>query len=202
MKFICICLVGSVFAAQMIADEPAKVRNDDITRITFTDIDGGQHFLPCKDDLKCTVFVFINTECPIANAYHPTLTRLKEELAASKYDFVMIHADTSVTRDAAKKHRQDYNITWSVALDPGNLIARRLGAKVTPEAIVIDASGKVVYRGRIDDRHQDYGRKRPAPTTHDLHNALVAVRDNRPIALSETKAVGCIIRYSEPVTPH
>ncbi len=51
------------------------------------------------------------------------------------------------------------------------------------------------YRGRIDDRHQELGRKRPAPTSNDLRDALASIRDDRPIAIAETKAVGCVIHF-------
>lgn len=162
----------------------------------FRDIDGNEHSLPNHNSGRYSVLVFINTTCPIANAYHPTLARLRTEFTDKKFDFVLVHADPDVTLDAARKHQQEYQITWPIALDPGNLIARRVNAKVTPEAIVVDSKGEIVYRGRIDDRHQDYGRKRPAPTTHDLQLALAAIRDDRPIPVAETKAVGCVIRYA------
>ncbi len=161
--------------------------------ITFRDLDGNEHSIPNGAPDRYTVLVFINTTCPIANAYHPTLSRLRSEFVQSKFDFVLVHSDPDVSIEAARKHQQEYQITWSIALDPGNRIARRVKAKVTPEAIVIDSKGEVRYRGRIDDRHQDYGRKRPAPTTNDLHDALVAIRDGQAIAVPETKAIGCVI---------
>ena len=98
---------------------------------------------------------------------------------------------------AARKHQSEYEITWPVVLDPGNKIARRVSAKVTPEAIIVDAQGQVLYRGRIDDRHQAYGRKRPAPTTNDLQIAMNAISQDKPVPTPETKPVGCVIRYAD-----
>lgn len=180
--------------------KPPKPSDD--SRLVFQDISGAQHSVPCDPNTKCTVLVFINTQCPIANAYHPTLRKLKAEfadakLADAKFEWVMIHADPETTTDAARKHQLEYDITWPIALDPGNKIARRVSAKVTPEAIIIDARGRVQYRGRIDDLHQDYGRKRPAPTTHELKDALTSILNDQPITQPETKAIGCIIRYAD-----
>ncbi len=165
--------------------------------LVFRDISGVEHSLPCKPTSKSTVLVFINTQCPIANAYHPTLQKLKEGFASANFEWVMIHADPEVTIEAARKHQLEYNITWAIALDPGNNIARRVAAKVTPEAVIIDGHDRVIYRGRIDDLYQTYGRKRPAPTTADLHDALVSILNNQPIRRPETRAIGCIIRYAD-----
>lgn len=168
-----------------------------VPAIAFSDLDGNQHTLPCKADSRGLVLVFINTDCPIANSYHPTLRRLREEFADARFDFVMVHADADLTLEAARKHKNEYEIAWPVALDPGNRLARRVSAKVTPEAIVVDAMGQVLYRGRIDDRHQTYGRKRPEPSTNDLQVALQAISKGKPAPTTETKPVGCIIRYAD-----
>jgi thiol-disulfide isomerase/thioredoxin len=165
--------------------------------IKFTDVDGVEHSLPCKAELRGLVLVFINTDCPIANSYHPTLQRLRGEFADARFDFAMIHADADLKMEAARKHQREYAITWPVVLDLGSKLARRVSAKVTPEAIVIDAKGNFLYRGRIDDRHQSYGRKRPEPSTHDLQAALKAISQDKPVRTPETKPIGCVIRYAD-----
>lgn len=165
--------------------------------VTFTDLAGAAHHLPCKAGTRGLVLIFINTDCPIANSYHPMLGRLREEFADSRFDFAMVHADADLKMEEARKHQSEYEITWPIVLDPGNRIARRVSAKVTPEAIIVDAQGQVLYRGRIDDRHQDYGRKRPAPTTNDLQIAMTAISQDKPVPTPETKPVGCVIRYAD-----
>jgi len=149
------------------------------------------------DALRGLVLVFINTDCPIANSYHPTLRRLREEFADARFDFAMLHADADLELDSARKHKSEYKINWPVVLDPGNKLAQRVSAKVTPEAIVIDAKGQILYRGRIDDLHQSYGRKRPEPSTNDLQVALKAISQDKSVLTPETKPVGCVIRYAD-----
>jgi hypothetical protein len=48
-----------------------------------------------------------------------------------------------------------------------------------------------VYHGRIDDRFADVGVERPAPTTHDLENALRAVAKGETPPPASGRAVGC-----------
>jgi hypothetical protein len=66
------------------------------------------------------------------------------------------------------------------------------GATVTPEAAVY-AGGRIVYRGRIDDRYVDLGRERLEPTVHDLADALAAVVSGKPVPNPVTQPVGCFI---------
>jgi hypothetical protein len=84
-----------------------------------------------------------------------------------------------------------YAIEWQ--RDPGLDLVRRTGVTVTPEVAVIDAGGRMVYRGRIDDRYIDFGRDRPQPTERDLERALDAVVAGRPVPVAQTHAVGCYL---------
>src|SRR4029077_9945651 len=76
--------------------------------------------------------------------------------------------------------------------DPEHALVKFVGATVTPEAAVY-AGGRVVYRGRIDDRYVDLGVERPAATQHDLADALAASLDGKPAPHPPPQAVGCFI---------
>ena len=64
---------------------------------------------------------------------------------------------------------------------------------MTPESVVFDATGTMVYRGRIDDRFQDFGLSRTEPTVRDLVSVLEDVAQGRDREFSESIAVGCYI---------
>jgi len=68
---------------------------------------------------------------------------------------------------------------------------------VAPDAVVIDASGTVAYRGRIDDRYADLGKARRVVRDHTLRNALDALLDGRPVANQRVPSIGC---YLGPTT--
>jgi hypothetical protein len=76
--------------------------------------------------------------------------------------------------------------------DPAHALVKFTKATITPEAAVV-AGGRVVYRGRIDDRYVDLGVERPSPTVHDLADALAAVLAGKPVPHATTQAVGCFI---------
>ncbi|MFO0942676.1 MAG: redoxin domain-containing protein [Pirellulales bacterium] len=145
---------------------------------------------------KGTIVVFISTDCPIANSYQPLLEQFRGEWSQRELQMVMIHGNPEVNIDHAKQHAKEYGIHWSVAIDPQQRIAKSLQAKNIPEAFVLDASGSVVYRGRIDDQYSALGKKRPEPTSRDLKDAVENLLAGKPVAFRETKAVGCVIRYA------
>ena len=64
---------------------------------------------------------------------------------------------------------------------------------MTPEAFLIDVRGDVLYRGRINDLYADYGKRRAAPRTHDLRDAIAALLEGREVDVAKTKPVGCYI---------
>ncbi len=161
----------------------------------------GQTHQPFDDPSTCAIaLVFITTDCPIANFYQPTLRKIGDEFAGRGIPLYMIHSDPDVTADAAQHHVAKFNISAPVILDHGQSIARRVDAKVTPEAIIVDRAGKILYRGRIDNFYAALGRKRRAATEHDFHDALAAVANGQPVANPITKALGCHIPFADEST--
>ena len=64
---------------------------------------------------------------------------------------------------------------------------------MTPEAVVMDGTGEVRYRGRINDRYVRLGVARRQATTNDLHDALRSVLDGRQVERPITQPVGCYL---------
>lgn len=164
----------------------------------LTDIAGQSH-TPFEDPAtRAVVMVFISTDCPIANAYQPQLKKLAEKFVPQGVRWFMIHPDAAATPEQAAEHARQFEIEVPIIVDQDQSIARRVGARVTPEVFVFEnAKEKAAYQGRIDDLHAAYGRKRVVATTHDLADALRAIVDGQPIAITNTEAVGCFINFEE-----
>jgi len=175
--------------------------------LAIHDIDGNQQIVIDSNSVapqsvkKATVLIFINTDCPIANSYHPALKRLADEFCGLHENcdcrLILVHANPSLTVPEARKHQQDFDIQVPIVLDPDQRIAKTLKALVTPEAIVIDPAGNVLYRGRIDDRFATNGKRRDEPSTHELKDALTALAKDQPVAVRETEAYGCPIPFKK-----
>jgi phosphoserine phosphatase len=153
----------------------------------------GRPVAPLRADRsKATVFLFTRTDCPISNRYAPEVRRLTEKFAASGVTFWLVYADPDESAAAIRRHLKAYGYRAGVLRDPHHDLVRLTGVRVTPEAAVFVA-GRLVYRGRIDDRYVAFGKARPAPTSHDLEEALDAILAGKPVARETTTAIGCFI---------
>ncbi|SRR5579883_867970 len=149
---------------------------------------------------KAIVVVFVGTECPINNAYMPRLAELHKEYAPRGVAFVAINANSTDAPARVAAHAKDHGIPFPVLKDTANIVADQFGARRTPEAFVLDSSGKILYQGRIDDQI-GIGFQRPAPTRRDLAEALNEVLAGKPVSQPATQAPGCAIaRTIKPKT--
>lgn len=160
--------------------------------LLLPDLDG-RRVDPLSGDAKATVFLFVRSDCPISNRYAPEVGRLHERFSRRDVEFWLVYPDPDETTEAIRRHMEEYGYRFGALRDPGHELVRRTGAKVTPEAVVFDGSGALVYRGRIDDRYVAFGKARAAATSHDLEDALQAVLDGGTVRNPTTKAVGCFI---------
>lgn len=167
--------------------------------VQLTDIDGKVHTITGETPsaTKASVLVFINTDCPIANSYQPYLQRLREEFDPKEFAIILVHGNPKLRVDETRQHQKDFNISLPVVLDPDQAIARRYHATITPQAVVVDSKGEMLYTGRIDDRNSAYGRRRQTASREDLRLVLQSISANKPVDVPETTAIGCRIVFEE-----
>jgi len=160
---------------------------------SIRDLDG-RTLRPLAPARSAAVLFFVSTDCPISNNYVPEIRRLCRAYAPRGVDCVLLYEDAQVTTAAARAHRADFGLRdLAAAIDDGRMIAGAASATITPEAAVVDRSGAIRYRGRIDDVYVDLSRRRAAPTVHDLADALDAVLAGRPVPRPSAPALGCYI---------
>ena len=143
--------------------------------------------------LAITVLIFVSTDCPVSNRYAPEIRRLYDQFTPRGVRFRLVYPNPMDDESAISKHRLAFGYPSIAERDPDHSLVKTAGATITPEAVIVDARGRVVYRGRIDDRFVELSRERPAPTQHDLRNALTAVLAGKPVTPSQTQAIGCFI---------
>jgi hypothetical protein len=104
-----------------------------------------------------------------------------------------VHVDPDLTTEQAQEHRDEYGIQSPVLLDARHVWVAEAGATRTPEAAVFAANGELLYRGRIDDRYVDFGKRRTQATSADLRDAVTAILAGHAVAEPRTVAIGCFI---------
>jgi peroxiredoxin len=171
------------------ADEPGTCVGKTIGDFTLNDTGG--RAVSLKDG-KAFVVVFLGTQCPINNAFLPRLAELYKEFAPQGVKFLAVNANHQDTPNDIAEHAKKYAVPFPVVRDPGAAVADRFGARRTPEAFVLDAGRTIRYQGRIDDQF-GVGFQRPAPTRHDLAEALKEVLAGKAVTRASTPVAGCLI---------
>jgi peroxiredoxin len=156
-------------------------------------IDGKVYTPLATANKKASLLLFVLPDCPVCNAYAPEIKRLCNDYEPRGVNVFIVHADPDVTVEEARKHARDYQLSCPVLLDPVHTLVKRAGAKMAPEAALLNSDGTVVYLGRIDDLFADYGKKRVQSTQHDLRNALDAVLAGKFVPAPLAKPIGCHI---------
>lgn len=169
-------------AAAEPASEPASL----------VDLDG-RPVDPFAAEAAATVVLFVRSDCPISNRYAPEVRRIWDDFAARGVAFHLVYADPTEPVATIRRSTADFGYPLPALRDPAHRMVERVGATVTPEVAVFDATRRLVYRGRIDDRWASLGRPRAAPTRRDLVEVLEALVAGERLEPRTTRAVGCFI---------
>ena len=141
------------------------------------DTNGAERSLNALKGKNGAVLIFISVQCPVSNGYNERMEKLAQDYKAKGVNVIGINSNATEPVAAVKSHAAEKHFTFAVLKDDGNKIADRLGATRTPEAYVIDASGKLVYHGRIDNSQNTAN-----ITSNDLREALDEMLAGKPIS--------------------
>jgi thioredoxin family protein len=156
------------------------------------DLDGRAANPFSADSGKITVLVFLRRDCPVSGRYAPAIQQISKRYSDSA-NFWLVYPDTSETSQAIRKSVAEYGYRLPVLRDPEHVLVKLSHVQITPEVAVFDRKHQLVYDGRIDDWYIEFGRARPAPTTHELEDAIRAAVAGASVARNEVRGVGCYI---------
>jgi len=94
------------------------------------------------------------------------------------------------------KQASEEHYTFPYLYDETQMVARAFGAERTPEAYVLMRRGKnlkLCYKGAIDDNSDDSS----AVKQHYVEDAVNALLNDKPITITQTKAIGCRIAWKK-----
>lgn len=148
---------------------------------------------------KGVVVMFTCNHCPFAKKYEQRIIDLDKKYAAKGFPVLAISPnDPTIAPDDAPDllaaRAKEKNYSFPYAYDETQAVAKAFGAAKTPHAfLVVKENGKWVlkYMGGIDDNADEPENvKKPY-----LSNAIDAVLAGKAVEVTETKAIGCTIKW-------
>src|SRR6266511_4917078 len=157
------------------------------------DTEGERHAL--GGDAAATVLVFTCNHCPYALAWHDRILSAARDYAERGVRFLAINSNDAErypadSYDAMRERMRKEQWPLPYLHDESQDVARSFGAKVTPDVFVLDADGRLRYRGAPDSDYADPSQD--AAWLRAALDALLAGADPDP---AETKPICCSVKW-------
>ena len=192
---IALLIVGTVSSA--IAAETARPQiGQTLAEFSLKDFRGKTHTLDDYKSSQLVVLAVLGVECPLAKQYAVKLQKLAGAYAERGVTVLALNGNRQDSLAEMAAFANSNSLTFPILKDLNQHMIDSLQATRTPEVFVLDAQRVVRYRGRVDDQFAVGGKSRTAPTREDLKTAIDELLDGKPVSVSETPAIGCLIGRS------
>lgn len=206
-----LAIVGLIAGAALIAyaDDPADdaAADEDAEESTTLEIgaDAADFTLANQDgedvslsdyDGKVVVLEWVNWQCPYVQAHYRlgSMTTLVEEFG-DDIVWIGINSSNFSTPDHNKEHMGEMDgVTWDVLSDASGDVGRQYGATHTPHIMVINAEGKLIFRGAID-ADRNIRRENNEGVRSFAREAITAAIAGETPEVQENQAYGCTVKY-------
>ena len=176
---------------------------DAIAPFGLKNVDGKTISINDYKQAKGFVIVFTCNHCPFAKLYTQRLNNLCH--AYNSKGIVVLTVNSSDNRllegeafDKMVAQAHDQHFEFPYLQDEQQTVARAFGATRTPQAFILfKENGKLIlkYQGAIDDN----GAEADKVEHHYVTDALNSLLAGKPVAVTDTKAVGCAIKLRNPL---
>jgi peroxiredoxin len=159
-------------------------------------VDGIEHSLNDYSKKNAVVVIFSCNHCPYVQAWQDRMVQIQSAYMSKGVQLIAINAnDASKYPDDSfakmKERAREKSFNFPYLYDETQKVARAYAAQRTPEVFLFDKSSTLQYHGSIDDNYDDPA----AVKEHYLRNALDSVLAGTKAPVSETKPVGCTVKW-------
>lgn len=189
-----------LFATMAIANAEVSI-GQPAPDFTLTDCSGKKISLSDYKG-KVVVLEWVNHGCPFVAKHYGSgnMQKLQADAAAKGVVWLSICSSAPGKQghmtggDASKKCAETQSAATAYLLDESGEVGKTYNAKVTPEMVVIDANGVLVYQGAIDDK-KSTNPGDIAGAKNYVAAALDEVLAGKPVSTPKTDAYGCSVKY-------
>ena len=159
-------------------------------------IDGANHVLAEYSGKNAVAVIFSCNHCPYVRAWEDRMVQIQADYAPKGVQLVAINANDAVkypedSFEKMKERAKEKHFNFPYLRDEKQEVARAYGAERTPEVFLFDKAGTLRYHGVIDDNYDSPD----AVKVKYLRDAMDAVLSGKQPATTDTKPVGCTIKW-------
>lgn len=163
-----------------------------LTQHSAVDLDGNPANPFDASSNKIVVLIFLRRDCPVSSRYAPIIQQISAHYERDA-SFWLVFPDKAETPQTIHSYLSEYAYHLPALRDPEHTLVKLAQVQITPEVAVFNRNHQLLYDGRIDNWYLDLGRSRPAPTTHELADAIEAALAGKTPAANQVRGVGCYI---------
>ena len=159
-------------------------------------IDGNDTSLDKLKKSNGILVVFSCNTCPWVIRWQDRYNILSAFSRKNDIGFVAVNSNARLHESVDSMDEMIYHATtneydFPYVLDKDAKLAKAFGAMKTPHVYLFNSDNKLVYTGAIDDNAKSAKKVK----NNYLMDAIRALGGNKKIKISETKALGCSIKY-------
>jgi peroxiredoxin len=193
-------IIASLVATAVFAFDPPPVGSAG-PGFSLTDAKGKTHSLSQYKG-KYVVLEWFNPECPFVKKHYGSgnMQKLQEEYTRRGVVWLTINSSAPGTLGALTPEQGEQKMTeWktrntALLLDSDGKAGRAYGAKNTPNMVVVNPEGRIVYEGAIDSKATPNPTDIPNSTNY-VKVALDESLAGKPVSTARTKPYGCAVEY-------
>lgn len=152
---------------------------------------------------KTVVLEWTNHDCPFVKKHYDSgnIPSLQKDAAAKGIVWLQVISSapgqqgqvdgpTALKLNASRKAQPAGTV-----LDPQGTVGKLYGAQTTPHIYIVDAQGKLAYKGGIDSIASS-SQADIAKADKYVANALTAIASGQKVAQASTRPYGCSVKYA------
>jgi thiol-disulfide isomerase/thioredoxin len=188
--FLLLCCSVQLSAQKLISNDSAF----DIAKLRefrLLNKEGKLSKLSCTNS-PLSLFVFLSPECPLCKNYSLVLNQLQNDYK-DQIKIYGIIPGKAYSLEIVGQFGKDYKIVFPLYIDKQKKLTSYLKATVTPEVVLMNGNGQVIYGGAIDDWVTELGKKKLKASNEYLKLAVLQYTHQQPVSIKRIAPKGCLI---------
>jgi peroxiredoxin len=198
----CVAALAAFFLTGGNASAATATVGQTAPNFTLQGADGKQHSLTDYAG-KFVVLEWTNPNCPFVHKFYDGGAMQALQKTETGKGVVWLRVNSSApghdgyqTAADAAAWEKEHNVASTLTLlDPNGTVGHSYGARTTPHMFVIDAKGKLIYAGGIDNK--------PSPNPEDIatatnyvSTALDEAMAGKRVTTPTARPYGCSVKYA------